>query len=104
MKVLYVIASLDKRMGGTVYSVLNYYHSIRNNVEVTVVSTFRKNETKYLDDLVTNDTNILNFEIDVNFWRFSLSFFKYLTKNISKFDVVHIHGRAGPVGKAFHSN
>ena len=92
MKVLYVIASLDKRMGGTVYSVLNYYHSIRNNVEVTVVSTFRKNETKYLDDLVTNDTNILNFEIDVNFWRFSLSFFKYLTKNISKFDVVHIHG------------
>lgn len=92
MNVLYVIASLDKRMGGTVNSVLNYYYSIRNNVDVTIVSTFTKNETEYLDDLVTNDANILNFEIDVHVWRFSVSFLKYLTNNISKFDVVHIHG------------
>lgn len=92
MKVLYVIPSLDKRMGGTVYSVLNYYHSIRKNIDVTVVSTFGKNEIKYLDKLVANDTNILNFKTDVNIWRFSVSFLKYLKNNIYKFDVVHIHG------------
>ena len=92
MKVLYVIASLDKRMGGTVYSVLNYYHSIRNDIDVTVVSTFTKKETKYHDKLVVNDNKIFYFEADLNIWRFSVSFLKYLTNNIRKFDVVHIHG------------
>lgn len=92
MKVLYVIASLDKRMGGTVYSVLNYYRSIKNNIDVTVISTFKNDETKYFDDLIKNDNNILNFKINLSFWRFSVNFLNYLTNNISKFDVVHIHG------------
>jgi glycosyltransferase involved in cell wall biosynthesis len=92
MKILYIIASLDKRMGGTTVSILNYYNAIKKEADIKIATTFTNSESAYIDDCLLNDKNILFFPVSIGYWRFSYQLYNYIKKNINNFDIVHVHG------------
>ena len=94
MKILQVIQFFSPKFGGSVNSVYKISQELsKRGHDVTIITTNFSFDNKYAESIENEGVKVIPFKCIINFASFlySPAMMKWLNKNISKFDVVHLN-------------